>query len=215
MKRPTEEQTRNVILDSIADGVFTVDEEWRIASFNRPAENITGVRRGEAIGRRCRDVFHASICESECALGKTIRTGRPIVDLMIEIQDARGRRIPVSISTAILTDGDGNPMGGVETFRDLSRVSPRQIEDAGIAVDTKTVDSSDLDQFLCNLGGRVRELRKKKGLRQEDFDDGTALAISTRGLQAIEYGKKSPRISTLRRIAKRLGVDLKELLDFD
>ena len=40
---------RDTILDSIADGVFTVDDQWRITSFNRAAEWITGVKRGEAV----------------------------------------------------------------------------------------------------------------------------------------------------------------------
>ena len=43
MKKPNQEQARNIILDSIADGVFTVDEDWRITSFNRAAEHITSV----------------------------------------------------------------------------------------------------------------------------------------------------------------------------
>jgi len=32
-----------IILDSVADGVFTVDDEFRITSFNHAAEEITGV----------------------------------------------------------------------------------------------------------------------------------------------------------------------------
>ena len=47
----SEEQARDIILDSIADGVFTVDETWRITSFNKAAEKITGVRRDEAMGK--------------------------------------------------------------------------------------------------------------------------------------------------------------------
>jgi len=123
MKKPShEEENRNIILDSIADGVFTVDEDWRITSFNRAAERITGVPREQAVGRLCRDIFHSSICETECALERTMRTGRPIIDLSMDIQDAAGRRVPISISTAILSDADGRVMGGVETFRDLSVV---------------------------------------------------------------------------------------------
>ena len=41
------------ILDSTTDGVFTVDEYWKITSFNRAAEEITGVSREEAIGKTC------------------------------------------------------------------------------------------------------------------------------------------------------------------
>ena len=48
------------ILESISDGVFTVDSEWRVTSFNRAAEEITGVPRREAIGRRCSEVFRSS-----------------------------------------------------------------------------------------------------------------------------------------------------------
>ena len=44
------------ILDSIADGVFTVDENWRITSFNRAAEEITGHRSEEVLGQPCRSV---------------------------------------------------------------------------------------------------------------------------------------------------------------
>jgi PAS domain S-box-containing protein len=117
-----EHKTTDVILDSIADGVFTVDEDWRITSFNRAAERITGVSRQEAIGQPCCDVFRASICENECALKETLRTGRPTVNKAIYILDAQGRRVPISISAAALRSTDGKTIGGVETFRDLSLV---------------------------------------------------------------------------------------------
>jgi PAS domain S-box-containing protein len=122
MSEPTEKQTRNVILDSIADGVFTVDKEWRITTFNQAAEAITGVSRDDAVGRSCCDVFRSSICETACALKETMQTGLPIVNKALYILDVEGRRIPISISTAILRDETGKVIGGVETFRDLSTV---------------------------------------------------------------------------------------------
>ena len=122
MTRSSEQQVRDVILDSIADGVFTVDDQWRITSFNRAAEQITGISAGEAIGQRCCDVFRASICETHCALRQTLTTGQTIVAKPIYIVDVEGRRVPISVSTAILKDREGNVIGGVETFRDLSTV---------------------------------------------------------------------------------------------
>ena len=110
------------ILESISDGVFTVDADWRIASFNRAAETITGIRRGDAIGKTCSDVFRASMCETDCALRQTVKTGKPIINKPAFIVDARGHRIPVSVSTAILRDARGRIVGGAETFRDLSLV---------------------------------------------------------------------------------------------
>jgi PAS domain S-box-containing protein len=110
------------ILDSVADGVFTVDHEWRIAYFNRAAERITGVAREQAVGRRCCDVFHSSICESSCALRHTLETGEPVVNRAAFIIDVKGRKVPIRISTAVLRDEAGRLVGGVETFRDLSQV---------------------------------------------------------------------------------------------
>jgi PAS domain S-box-containing protein len=109
----------NNLLDYIPDGVFTVDAEWRVTFFNRAAEQITGIKRAEAVGRRCCDVFRASICESACALRQTLSTNRPVVNKVVYIIDARGQKIPISISTAALKDGRGKTVGGVESFRDL------------------------------------------------------------------------------------------------
>lgn len=110
------------ILESISDGVFTVDREWRVMSFNRAAEEITGVSRKEAIGRRCSDVFRSSMCGAACALKRTLKTGKPIIGQSGYIIDSEGNRIPISISTAVLRDGTGRVIGGAETFRDLAEV---------------------------------------------------------------------------------------------
>lgn len=120
-KTPTYEETA-VILDSINDGVFTVDEDFNITSFNSSAERITGVPTEEALGRRCWEVFKADICEGDCALKHTTRTGEPIVNRSITILNAEGEQIPISVSTALLKNRKGKIIGGVETFRDLSLV---------------------------------------------------------------------------------------------
>jgi len=113
---------KEIILESISDGVFTVDAEWRITSFNRAAEEITGIGRRDAMGRRCSEVFRASMCEADCALRQTMETGEQIVNRSAYIVDAKERRVPISVSTALLRDGGGRTVGGVETFRDLSLV---------------------------------------------------------------------------------------------
>ncbi len=109
-----------MILNSIADGVFAVDKDWKITSFNRAAERITGIPASEAIGKRCSDVFHADICEWGCALRQTLETGRELIDLPARILSSRGRSIPITLSTAVLRDSNGTLLGAVETFRDLS-----------------------------------------------------------------------------------------------
>ncbi|MBN2141072.1 MAG: sigma 54-interacting transcriptional regulator [Desulfovibrionaceae bacterium] len=113
---------QRIILDSIAEGVFTVDLDWRITSFNRAAEEITLVPRQKAIGRACHEVFRAEVCRSECMLRRTLATGRPVRNKAVYILRADDRRIPIRVNTNLLTDIEGRVVGGVETFRDLSAI---------------------------------------------------------------------------------------------
>jgi PAS domain S-box-containing protein len=110
------------ILESISDGVFAVDTDWNITSFNRAAEYITGTMREDAIGRPCAEVFRSSMCEGECALRETIEQGAPIINKDCYIINPDGESVPVSISTAVLRNAAGGIIGGVETFRDLREV---------------------------------------------------------------------------------------------
>jgi PAS domain S-box-containing protein len=112
----------NNLLDYVPDGVFTVDAGWCVTFFNRAAEKITGIKRADALGRRCCDVFRASVCEHACVLKQTLVTGRPVVNKVVYIVDACGEKIPISISTAVLKDDRGKVIGGVESFRDLRLV---------------------------------------------------------------------------------------------
>jgi PAS domain S-box-containing protein len=116
------------ILDSINEGVFTVDRGWRITAFNHAAERITGVSRDQAIGSRCCDVFRADICEKSCALRRTMETGQPTVNATAHIVNEDGRRVPIRLATALLKDTRGQIVGGVETFQDLTQVEQLQKE---------------------------------------------------------------------------------------
>ena len=110
------------ILDSIADGVFTVDRDWNITSFNRAAEQITRISQEDAIGQKCWEIFHSSLCDGECALDLCLQENRRISNKSIFIIRPDGQRIPVSISASPLFDQQGRLIGGVETFRDLSAI---------------------------------------------------------------------------------------------
>ena len=118
----TEEVEREIILDSIGDGVFTVDRHWRITSFNRAAEEITGMPVADALGKQCREVFQSSLCGEACAMAMSIRMGKRVANRRVIIKRANGESVPISISTAPLLDAEGNIIGGVETFRDLREI---------------------------------------------------------------------------------------------
>ncbi len=112
-----------MILDNIADGVFAVDKDWRITSFNAAAERITGYSQEEARGKFCHEIFHSSICGEKCPIAQTIRSGVPVHNRSVIFERLDGKRVPVSISASPLLDDMGNVIGGVETFRDLSALN--------------------------------------------------------------------------------------------
>jgi len=122
------ESRESVILDSINEGVFTVDLDWHIMTFNRAAEKITGVSRQEAVGRPCSEILRADVCEKDCALRRTLSNGAPIVNATAHIVNHLGKRLTVRLSTALVNDESGRVIGGVETFQDLSQIEQLQKE---------------------------------------------------------------------------------------
>ena len=112
----------HIILESISDGVFTVDKNWRVTFFNNAAEKITGTSREEAIGKYCFEVFCSNLCESDCPLAYTMNHNQEVINKTAYITNKKGEQVQLSISTALLRDEEGNILGGVETFRDISDV---------------------------------------------------------------------------------------------
>jgi PAS domain S-box-containing protein len=164
MKSASDGRFFETILSSIADGVFTVDKDWRITSFNHAAERITGVPADQAIGKKCSDVFHADICERGCALRQTLETGRNLIEVPARILSSPGRAVPISVSTAVLRDSGGRLIGAVETFRDLSQIEHLRRE----------IDHS---YTFEDIVGRSRAFRKIFALLPDIAESGATVLI--------------------------------------
>ncbi len=177
------------ILDSIADGVFTVDADWRITFFNRAAEQITGVPLKEALGRPCREVFKASICESACALEQTMKTGCPLVNRMVYIVTAGGDRVPISISTALLRDTDGRAIGGVETFRDLSLVERLRKELEGRY---SLADIVSKNHEVQRIFGLLPDIASSESTVLIEGESGTGKELFARAVHSLSARKDKP-----------------------
>ena len=123
---PTCEPTLHaLVLDSLSDGVITVDEQGEITSFNRAAERLTGWSREEVLGRPCAEVLATDRADDVCWLAETRRAGSGRVDRPSSIRDRDGRRLAVRVSTAVLRETDGRVGGVVATLRALSKAEPR------------------------------------------------------------------------------------------
>jgi PAS domain S-box-containing protein len=183
---------RDIILDSIADGVFTVDHQWRITSFNRAAEKITGVAREEAIGQQCRDVLKAEICEKSCCLQKTMMTGEPIVNKTVYIVNAQGQRLPISISTALLKDETGAVIGAVETFRDMSieETLRKTIEEA-----YSFEDIISKNKRMHRLFGILPDVADSASTVLIEGDSGTGKELFARAIHNLSPRKNKPFVA--------------------
>ncbi|MBI5474436.1 MAG: sigma 54-interacting transcriptional regulator [Ignavibacteriae bacterium] len=111
---------QDAILDSLSEGVFTVDKEFRIIFFNSAAEKITGLQRDEVLGQFCKNVLHSEFCASLCPIAAVLETGKNVVDVESKIQCGSGKVTPIKLNAAILRGRNNKPVGGVVSFRDIS-----------------------------------------------------------------------------------------------
>ncbi len=117
-----EKKLSQLIFNSISDGVFTVDRNCVIMSFNKSAERITGFKAIEAIGKHCFDIFRTEVCHSQCALKDTLKTHDSIEDARVTIITKDGQELPIRVTTTMLKDENGNIIGAVEFFSDISEI---------------------------------------------------------------------------------------------
>ncbi|MBU0481779.1 MAG: sigma 54-interacting transcriptional regulator [Proteobacteria bacterium] len=167
--------TKKSILESISDGVFTVDLNFKITSFNRAAEVITGYPRHEAIGKKCSEVFRSNMCDRNCVLCRTMETGDPIIDECSYIINAKGKKIPVSISTGLILDSENDFMGGALTFRDLSLSASTETILDSISDGVFTVD---LNYHITSINQAAQEI---SGVSREEALGKTCMEVFQHG----------------------------------
>lgn len=108
------------LIDSVADGIFAVDQSLRIILFNRAIEQMTGYARAEVIGRHCRDIFRSEMCQKVCSVHKALGSGESIVNQELNILDKHNLPLRVSVSASPICNEQGEVVGAVETLRSLS-----------------------------------------------------------------------------------------------
>jgi len=192
MLNRAQNKKRDVILDSITEGVFTVDSNWRITSFNRAAEEITGIPLAKVLGQKCSDILRADVCETDCALRETIRTGQPIMNKVVHIIDAQGKKRAVAISTALLKDTSGKVIGGVETFRDMSMIEQLRKEIEGRYSCEDIISQSHKMQNLFAILPNIAESNTTVLIEGQS---GTGKELFARAIHNISFRKDKPFVA--------------------
>lgn len=112
----------DAIFNSNIEGIFTIDDDWNVTSFNAAAEKITGYKINEAIGKKCWQIFNSQICRNGCHMEQTMKNGKPTIANELEIINKHGNRIPIRVNSAILRNDKNEKIGAVETFLDISEI---------------------------------------------------------------------------------------------
>ena len=110
-----------MVLNSISEGVMTVNRDWKIVSWNNAAERITGYHSEEVVGKECMDVFRASLCRNRCPVDRALTCGHPCQDIEVAVHNKKNQVIHLVVNAAPLYDESGHIVGGLETFRDVSQ----------------------------------------------------------------------------------------------
>ena len=187
-----ESEANEIILESISDGVFTVDHNWRIMSFNRAAEEITGTPRSEAIGRYCWEVFRSNMCEGDCALKRTMKEGKSFVSSSTYIINNRQKRVPIAVSTSPLKNEQGETLGGVETFRDHSLVEELRRELSGSFTVGEMVSRSKAMQKIFHILPQVAESDSTVLI---DGETGTGKELLAAALHQFSSRREQPFVA--------------------
>jgi PAS domain S-box-containing protein len=189
---PLEEDTMKGILDCISDGVFTIDYNWEITSFNRAAEEITGISKNEAMGRHCWEVFRSNMCEADCALKKTMEEGKPFISTSAYIINADQKKIPITASTSLLLDGKGDVIGGVESFRDHSLVEELRKELSSSFQVEDIVSNSSAMRSIFNIMPQIADSDSSVLIEGET---GTGKELMARAIHNMSHRKDKPFVA--------------------
>ena len=106
-------------LATIPSGLYVVDREMRVVYWNPAAERITGFTAEEAVGQDC--TFLQGIpCADSCGLYND-DIPKPIIGARCTIVTKSGETVHLLKNMEFLRNADGEIIGGIESFTDVSR----------------------------------------------------------------------------------------------
>ena len=117
----------NSILQSMNNGVISVDMAGKITQFNKAAAEITGYKSSVVIGKSYNDVFRENSLSDKNVMS-VLDSGKGYKRDEKVIWHKNGDPVNVSFQSAILKDQKGRQLGAVEIFSDISRIKALEEE---------------------------------------------------------------------------------------
>jgi PAS domain S-box-containing protein len=111
------------ILQCVTSGVMTFDRNCLLTTINRAAEEMLGMERDLMSGKSCREVFGDG--EIHKAVRETVGSKTPSARMEAVIDRPLGK-LWLGYNTAVLTDRQGDAIGAILSFSDLTEVKQLQ-----------------------------------------------------------------------------------------
>jgi PAS domain S-box-containing protein len=108
------------IFDTATDGMRVIDREFNILRINTTFSRLAGISKKEAVGKKCYEVFGGPVCHTpNCTLTRVLG-GEELVEFEVERERSDGTEISCIIRSAPIQGPDGDIIGIVEDFKDIS-----------------------------------------------------------------------------------------------
>ena len=195
------------IIRTMPSGLFTIDASRTILSWNETAEQITGYKAEEVIGRSC-SLFYDDMCAKGCGLWNDA-VPKPITGAECAFRRKDGQTIILSKNVDFMRDAQGNVTGGIESFIDITQ--SRKAEEARInalALEKEVKQLRHMDEIKTNFLSMVsHELRTPLSVILGN------LTLALRGRFGELPGQLSDRLNTIQKRAQQLNRLIENLLN--
>ncbi len=203
------------VIESLPIAVVTVDPELRITGFNPWAERITGYSAQEAIGEPCSKILRSAICDKRCPLRTVINRQNQKVQTETFLLDKSGNPVPVELRSAALFDKDGNVIGGLECFRDITRFKSMERFQSHVlsmfAYDMK-YPLVCIQGFAVRLRNKLQKLQDKKVMNYLDVISKESEKLQSMVDEFLDYANLQQGKITLNFKPFRVGEELTRLV---
>ncbi len=108
------------ILDSLPEGVYIIDKNFKIKYVNKTAERILGIPKSKVLNTLCKNLCKSDRCKLGCPIAEVLETGKNVINLESTFQTKEGKLIPVKLNAAIIRDKENIPAGGIISFSQLT-----------------------------------------------------------------------------------------------
>jgi PAS domain S-box-containing protein len=152
------------ILDSLSEGIVTLDDEGTVIDVNRAACAILDIPKEEAVQAGCPSLLGDDLCAPGSELRNSIRDRRPIREYEVGITTTSGNRKIIALRTDVLRDNNDRARGGVVIFRDVSEI---------VALRRNLGEQYQLH----NIVGKSKQMQDLFGLLEEVADSDATVLI--------------------------------------